>query len=183
MEKQLTIIVKRCNEKGLISFKVSDQKIEKMIKTMLKNRCIEYIKTNRFSIVDYDPNESVIKFKDSSSMKLYDNSLEYVKPEKDSELVLKIVYELSEETFSIHFETFNMTKAGGFLKGLGELYEKIIADKLTLGDEIKMTEDVGRILEIVLRAYSCKNDIKDNSQTMSFSDINRNPWRWDGSQF
>ena len=36
MEKQLTIIVKRCNEKGLISFKVFDQKIEKMIKTMLK---------------------------------------------------------------------------------------------------------------------------------------------------
>lgn len=35
MEKQLTIIVKRCNEKGLINFKVSDQKIEKMIKTML----------------------------------------------------------------------------------------------------------------------------------------------------
>ena len=35
MEKQLTIIVKRCNEKGLISFKVSDQKIEKIIKTML----------------------------------------------------------------------------------------------------------------------------------------------------
>ena len=183
MEKQLTVIVKRCNEKGLTSFKVSDQKIEQMIKTMLKNKCIEYIKTNRFGIVDYDPNESVIKFKDSSLMKLYDNSLEYVKSEKDSEWVSKIVCKMSEETFSIHFETFSKNKAGGFLKGLGELYEKIIADKLTLGDEIKMTEDVGRILGIVLRAYSCKNNIKDKSQMISFDDINRNPWGWGGSQF
>lgn len=183
MEKQLTVIVKCCNEKGLISFKVSDQKIEKMIKTMLKNKCIEYIKTNRFGIVDYDPNESVIKFKDSSLMKLYDNSLEYAKPEKDSEWVSKIVCEMSEETFSIHFETFSKNKAGGILKELGELYEKIIADKLTLGDEIKMTERVGHLLEIILRAYSCKNDIKDNSQIMSFGDINRNPWCYGGSQF
>lgn len=46
-----------------------------------------------------------------------------------------------------------------------------------------MTERVGHLLEIILRAYSCKNDIKDNSQIMSFGDINRNPWCYGGSQF